>query len=224
MTFTDLAIIYLACGAPLSMHYFLATGRKPTFYFAMKVVLVAVIWPIAAFLLIKSLKKPLAGVVRSASGEIDIRLDALRLEIENAVFTDESAASVFEFRELFARYTGLAQAAVADPGQNTANELFLLSGHDDAELASRCLGRKASNRLTVHANAAREDFVESIALLSIGVERDLVQTASAAAGLIGDPKTVRMLRELGEVCINSNVRSTPTEMLRSAEPLHATLG
>ncbi len=224
MTFIDLAIIYLACGAPLSMHYFFAASRKPDFYFAAKIVLVALVWPVAAFLLIKSLRKPLAGVILSGNSEIDRKLDSLRLELEQAAFSDETASSVFEFRELFARYTGLARTALVDAGQDTSNELFLLSGHKNTGLASRCLGRKSSNRLTIHANAAREDFVESIAALSIGAERDVVQTASEVAGLVGDVRTDGMLRELAAARLESNFRSTSADRLRSPEPLRSTVG
>lgn len=224
MTFLDLTIIYLACGAPLSMHYIFSARREPEFYFAAKVVLVALGWPVAAFLLIKSLRKPLEGILLSGSDEIDRKLDSLRLELEQAAFTDETASSLFEFRELFARYTGLARSSVVDAGQDPANELFLLSGHENGDLASRCLGRRASRRLKVHANAAREDFVESIAASRIGAEQDLVPTAAAVAGLVGDARTVGLLHELAAVRTDSNLRTTPAEKLRSGEPLHATVG
>ena len=222
MTFLDLAIIYLACGAPLSMHYFFAASRKPNLYFAARIVLVALAWPVAAFLLVRALRKPIEHVIFSGSGEIDRKLDSLRLDLESAAFMDGTASSVFEFRELFARYTGLAQAAVVDSGQNTETQPFLIMGQNTAELGSRCLGRKASNRLTVHANAAREDFVESIAASSIGAEQSVVQMALTVADLVGDHRTVGMLRELDTASVDSSA-PTSADMIRSANALHATI-
>ncbi|MBK7934221.1 MAG: hypothetical protein IPK01_12150 [Acidobacteria bacterium] len=224
MTSFDLAIIYLACGAPLSMHYFFAASGKPKLYFAMRIVLVALFWPIAAFSLIMSLRRPIAGANRSGGGEIERKLDSLRVEIEHSAFTDDTAASVFEFRELFARYTGLIQASTAKAEHASANELFLLSGHKNAELATRCLDRKASNQLKVHANASREDFVESIAAMTIAADGVLVRSASAVAELVGDSRTAEMLLKLALVHDQTDLRSIPADTLDSAERLHTAIG
>lgn len=224
MTFTDLAIIYLACGAPLSMHYFFAARRKPVLYFAAKVVLVALVWPVAAFWLMRSLRKPVGGVVLSGVSEIERRLDSLRIEIEKAAFADESAAAVFEFRELFARYTGLALASNIRFELDSPNELFQLSGHTNEDLASRCLRRKASNRLAMHANASREDFVESIAALEIGAQRSIVPGASAVAELVADAHTVGLLGEFETGRSEAKFRSVTPEKTNSPKPLRAAIG
>ncbi len=195
MTFIDLAIIYLACGAPLSMHYFFGSSRTLNLNFAGKLVLVALVWPIAAFLLIRDVRRGRAAVTRTGQNDLDRRLDSIRIDIERTAFAKENATTVFEFRELFARYTGLAQASTLDIAQGPSNEMFLLTGHPNADLATRCLDRKASNRLARHAVGARTDFVDHIAALSIDAEK-VVLSASLIAELVGDKQAVTMLGEL----------------------------
>ena len=195
MTFIDIAIIYLACGAPLSMHYFFAATRKLNLHFAAQIVLVAVFWPIAAFLLVQTVRKQRVFTSQIGQNDLDRRLDLFRIEIERSTFTDETAASVFEFRELFARYTGLAQAANARHAV-PRHELFKLSSHEQIDLASICLERKARNRLLIHADAASEDLVSFIAASGIDAVCGTLPIARAMAELLNDHLTVTRLGEL----------------------------
>lgn len=216
MTFIDLAIIYLACGAPLSMHYFFAASRKPNFYFAARIVLVSLFWPIAAFLLVHKVRTPLVSGSQIGQNDLDRRLDSLRVKIERSAFTDETAASVFEFRELFARYTGLAQAANARNSATTVNELFNLSSHQQGDLATICLERKAKNRLLDHADAASEDLVSFISASSIYSDNALLSSATSLAELLGDRQTASRLREL-----NSGTSSARDETSSGLSPREA---
>lgn len=220
MTFIDLAIIYLACGAPLSMHYFFASNSKATLRFAAKVISVALVWPVSAFFLIKSVRKPASGLTSTKHSETEQKLDILRLELEDAAFSDETASLVFEFRELYARYTGLAQARSRDSVQYSSHELFLLSGHTNSELASRCIARKASNHLSIHADAAREEFVDSIAALSIAAKTGLIQTAASVADLVDDEQAIAMLYEFSN---DPNDRPALTEKRDLPKTSHVAL-
>jgi len=196
MTFIDLAIIYLACGAPLSMHYFFGASGKRNLYFAIKVVLVALVWPVAAFLLIRDLTRSRIAVSHPGQNDFDRRLDSIRVAIEHSAFADENATAVFEFRELFARYTGLAQAASTSDSLSPENELFKLSSHARGDLATVCLERKAKNRLLVHADAASEDFVCFLALANVDADPGLISSATDLAQALDDRKTLSRLRRL----------------------------
>ncbi len=216
MTFIDFAIIYLACGAPLSMHYFFAASRKPAIYFAARIVLVSLFWPIAAFLLIKGIRTQLVSGSQIGQNDLERRLDTLRLKIERSAFSDETAASVFEFRELFARYTGLAQAANAKNSAATVNELFKLSSHGQGDIATICLERKAKNRLLDHADAASDDLVKFISASSIYSDSTLLSSATSLAELLGDRQTASRLREL-----NSDASSPRVEISAGLSPQDA---
>ena len=216
MTSIDLAIIYLACGAPLSMHYFFAASRNPNFYFAARIVLVSLFWPIAAFLLVQRVRTQLVSGSQIGQTDLDRRLDSLRVKIERSAFTDETAASVFEFRELFARYTGLAQAAHVQNSPTTVNELFRLSSHEQGDLATICYERKAMNRLLNHADAASEDLVSFISASSIYSDSTLLSSATSLAELLGDRQTVSRLRDL-----NSGTSSHRDEISAGLSPQDA---
>lgn len=207
MTFIDIAIIYLACGAPLSMHYFFAATGKRNLHFAARIVLVAVFWPIAAFLLVQTVRKQRVFASQIGQNDLDRRLDLFRIEIERSTFTDENAASVFEFRELFARYTGLARAANARHAV-PRHELFLLSSHEQTDLASICLERKARNRLLIHANAASEDLVSFIADSCIDADCGTLSSARAMAELLDDHLTVTRLGELELGALSVNMETS----------------
>ena len=116
------------------------------------------------------------------------------------------------------------QASAAKAEHPAANDLFVLSGHKNAELATRCLDRRASNQLSVHANASREDFVESISSLTITADDGLVRSASAVAELVGDIRTAEMLRKLSLAHDHADLRSRPADGMDSAEPIRAAVG
>ena len=197
MTFIDLAIIYLACGAPLSMHYFFGLRGKPTVYFIVRGIAVTLFWPVAAALLLtNSLRRGEAPALDEEAKQLDLRLDALRSDIESVAFANSNAASAFEFREVFGRYTGLVRAALGDASDASGREIFQLAGHTNTKLATRCLNRTAAVRLSAHANAARIDFVELIASLSQGLDPKISSAAVETAALIGDERTVSRLRAL----------------------------
>lgn len=197
MTFIDLAIIYLACGAPLSMHYFFGLRGKPTVYFIVRGIAATLFWPVAAVLfLTNSLRRSEARAFDEEVKQLNHRLDALRSDIESFAFADGNAASAFEFREVFGRYTGLVQAVSGNADDALGREIFQLSGHSNTKLATRCLNRTAAIRLSAHANAARFDFVELIAYLSNDFAREILLVAVETAELIGDEQTVYRLRAL----------------------------
>ncbi len=206
MTYVDLAIIYLACGAPLSMHYFFGLRRKPTVYFVARGILITLFWPAGVVsLLVDASRNRSKSIPASHLSNTDTRLDAIRIKIENLVFRNENAASVFEFREVFARYTGLIQATSMCEPETAINEIFRLSGHNNGELATRCSNRKSSLRLISHAENSRLDFVALIDSVSLNNLSAVTDLAMQAADLLSDRQTVDRLRKLSERATQSNL-------------------
>ncbi len=164
MNATDLIIIYLACGSPFAV--FQATtrekGRSGVNW--ARVMMSFLFWPVFAITLLAG--KIFPNEARSKA-EFQNRLEGLRLDFEQVAFAGESISSLFEFRETFYRFVGLSEAAdEVQSGRSTA-EIFEISGHKNKSLATRCLARRNTNRLSIHRAAARDEFVDLISRLTV---------------------------------------------------------
>ena len=199
MTLTDLAIIYLACGAPLSMHYFFGQHGRLSLGFAARVVLVSLAWPVAiTFFIRRRLVDGRNTAANAAPAAIDRRLDELRVQMENRAQTLGAPGSFFESREIFARYTGLAFALTRHSLDNPANELFEMSGHRDVSLAARCSSRKQKNRLQAHWDASRSDYFTMIGSLVGRDDLTILSPAIEVAEIINDRETARKLLRIAD--------------------------
>ena len=161
MTVTDLIIIYLACGSPFGVHQITRrqNGQASTSWL---IVLASFLfWPgFATALLIGRF------VSENVGNEDASRIERFRTEIERVGFTGEATSSLFEFREVFYRFTGLIEAANSKPPVKATNELFEVSGHANKSLASKCLARRNREKLAYHQTQARNEFVDIIAELA----------------------------------------------------------
>ena len=223
MTYVDLAIIYLACGAPLSMHYFFGLRGKLTVYFVARGILATLFWPVGVVsLLVNASRDRAKRVSASHLSDTDTRLDAIRIKIENLVFKNENAASVFEFREVFARYTGLIQAANTCELETDICEIFRLSGHSNVRLATRCSNRNSYLLLLSHAENSRMDFIALIDSVSLTISSAVNDAAIQAADLLGDHQTVLRLGELSENATRSNVEKVKNFGISVSKRTHVT--
>lgn len=181
MELSELIVIYLACGAPFAVHY--ATSRRPerSVTKLINLVLALLAWPVFAVrLVIERIRyHALAG---------ERRIEGLRAEIEETAFPSNDMQSVFEFRETFYRYVGLARALNEKASEEFGNDLFETVGHPNDILAARCLARKNRSRLERHRNDARVDFLATIADLSAAsAKRDrILGLAAALTEQVGD--------------------------------------
>ena len=73
--------------------------------------------------------------------------------------------AVLEFRDVYARYTGLAMALTHTNG-DVPNELFDISGHKGPDLAARCLARRNRRRLEFHMLQAKNEFDDAVTKLA----------------------------------------------------------
>ncbi len=154
MTWVDLIIIYFACGAPIGVHQF--TKRQGGGVLAATAAFV--VWPIFLSQLL-STSIPVSEISQS---------DQIRSEIERRAFAGESIVSLFEFRDVFYRYSGLSIAAnsQATKGHKHWGELRSTGDNGRSPLELRCLERANQRKLEFHRDRTRQEFVELISRLS----------------------------------------------------------
>lgn len=171
MNLFDFIIIYLACGAPFGVYYFLQNRNLPNNkFFFLKIVFNFVCWiPFAVSLISK--KNFFSNlfdykfdhkVVLDAERETEIFSIKRFYEIE--LFEKFSQFSIFEFREVFDRYVGLTLEANSSNQEiaDSVRDFYQISESPNKKLAENCLQRRNRQRLFFHQTLARNDFWELI--------------------------------------------------------------
>jgi hypothetical protein len=179
MHWTDLLIIYLSCGAPFGVYFFLQNRKK---YDLSRLLLssgaAGLFWIAYAYLLWrKNIAKRLTGrEISSKNPEISLleqQISMLQEQILQA-FIELNAKTplkpgFFAFRDVLERYSGLTLATRAEEtiAGESDFEVFRIAGRKKKELplAGKCLARKNSMRLKSHQCNAREDFLKLLAKL-----------------------------------------------------------
>lgn len=163
MQLTDLIIIYLACGAPFGVYQI--TKRQPEASVGNWAIMLAsfLLWPVFAVTLIANWT---AADEDNTDTLANARIENIRSEIERVAFAGGETAALFEFREVFYRFTGLFEAANTEITKKPSSTLFAISGHINKDLASQCLARRNREKLSFHQTLARNEFVDVIADLA----------------------------------------------------------
>jgi len=170
MNLTDFLIIYLACGAPFGVYYFLQNRTKSVsnnlwlntfFTFAF--------WIPIAFRLLRE-NKILNKSVFIFDTEViqEKKLNLIQKQFEHILQESSLKISIYEFRETIDRYIGLT---IANQSHNekvslAEKEFFRISENKNVELAAICLERRNQKRLFFHHKGARQDFLHFINQLS----------------------------------------------------------
>jgi hypothetical protein len=194
---SDVFIIYLACGAPFGVYNLLQhreSGRTATIWFNAAVNFL--FWPVSAFRLVNGRAglKDRSNTDFDALYELDAlterRVAGLRKEFENLLFGYEGDISIYGFREVFDRYTGLTVAVNAGfrTGEPADSEISQIAGHKNVGLASVCLERRNRTRLLRHQIQAREDFSKALLNLAgaANARRKTEMLAIDLAGVLND--------------------------------------
>jgi hypothetical protein len=155
MTWLDLTIIYLACGAPFAV-YRVALSEFAPAETAVRSVRAGLLWPIVGA---KTVVKMLGQASRSLQRP---SLEMIRSEMEAALLAQDGGANVFAFREIFDRYAGLA-AAVNSEGAPPAAALFEVEGHPSPAIGQACLSRIRRQKSARHLTAARDELGQHFA-------------------------------------------------------------
>jgi hypothetical protein len=182
MTIFDLIVIYLACGAPFGVYFFLHF-RKRSFsrQLWLKTILTFLFWiPFAYRLLVNGkIKRKLfqlrfdARTISDSEQESESSL--LKHKIERVFLDAKFPLSIYEVREVFDRYAGLTSAC-QNPGKpvsEQAAELFRIAKSENVNLGAICLERRNQKRLGFHQSQAREDFLKLLEQLIAKIARPL---------------------------------------------------
>lgn len=163
----DLTIIYLACGAPFGVYYFLQNRRlEQEKLFWIYTTLAFVLWfPFAVYLLWNKLsvdRSPLLTINEEK------RIFSIKKQIEAILPHTDSQISIYNLREIFERYIGLTSAIYTENNKSTdaEKEIFRISKNSNVEIATICQHRRNRKRLFFHQTLARQDFLQTIAELS----------------------------------------------------------
>jgi len=190
MNLIDLIIIYLACGAPLAVYYFLHNRRTETrsHLLRLKTIFIFFFWLPFAFYLVRQFIN--FKFAQAKTGQTEI-FYSIQKQIEKILLESELKISIYEFREIVERYIGLTLASQYAAAQSLPQEaeIYRAIQAKNIELASICFGRRNRKRLLFHQTEARKDFLRFIEKLS---EFGADQTKLADSSF----KVVQMLNDL----------------------------
>lgn len=167
MNLTDFLIIYLACGAPFGVYYFLQNRRrKQSNLFWIKTIFAFVLWlPFALQLLFEKFNSDHSQFLAISK---ERSIFSTQKRIEAILLETDSRISIYNFREIFERYIGLTLGIRNEndkPG-DAEKEIFRISKNFNIELAAICQHRRNRKRLFFHHTLARQDFLSIIAKMS----------------------------------------------------------
>lgn len=176
MDLTAFIVIYCAFGAPFGVYY-ATSGDNRQVSVRIGSLLAFVFWPVFAVKLL------LERVSNSPAGKVN-PIDAIRVEMEKIAFPRGDIQALFDFRDVFQRFTALAEHVNASANARPARLGALTSSSQT--LQSRCLNRRNRNRIARHYMQARAEFIETITGLSIPADSTLIDLAVDLSGLVGD--------------------------------------
>ena len=221
MKLSDILIIYFACGAPFGVYFFLhhknGTHSKNVY---LRFLAVVFVWIPYAFRL-------LHGFVTSYSENlIADKLDELQKQISGFLSDSGSGVSVFEFREVLERYTGLtlARFSKAEKPSPSDEEIFRVARRENIKLGAECLHRR--NRLLIerHQISAREDFLQIVSEIadSVGEIEKLNILTAEFVKILDDMQARGKLNEIFDQALQNasekSVQHSESEIWKLKQP------
>lgn len=194
MTFADAIIIYLTCGSPFGVHYYLNNRKSVELRsLAPKTVIAVLLWPAYAIALFSSARQYSTRTAQPDS-DTEKRIREIRNSMEKSFLPEPSAAVAFEFREIFDRYAGLTLALrdESEAESEAIRELARISKHKDPHLAAVCLNRRNRKRLSFHQTEARNDFLAFV--FGLWDSPAAAALAMELAGLLSDAEAQQDLQ------------------------------
>lgn len=217
MKLTDLIIIYLTCGAPFGVYFFIQQREnylntnlwQNSSKLWLKCLLVTFFWiPFAIQLFQKFVTKKLLFNKFAENSQKDSqtkqKIEILLSEFSQILLEVKTEIPLFHLRETFERYVGLTleSNSLKEIGTGSINELFQISQHEKPELGTICLNRRNRLRLEQHQTLARKDFLRIIkTFINCGVEKKKLSSLTTEfANLIGD---FNLIIEINKLFANS---------------------
>lgn len=206
MNVLDIFIIYLACGAPVGVYFYLQNRRRLfSKQLWLKTILNFVFWvPLLLQIIqrsktVKNLFKTKAEF-RGDSNKKAIKLALLQKRLEKTLLENRVNFSIYEFREVFERFVGLS-LALSDSNKNVAaheKEIFLIGNRKSAETSARCFHRRNLKRLSFHQTEAEKDFLRMITVFSNSLG-DLSEIRDLTGEVLETLKNYEAQTELGKI-------------------------
>ena len=231
MNLRDFLIIYLACGAPFGVYYFLQNRKEfETEVLWLKSLLRFIFWiPFAAGLVARTstftnLYKSETNFASKAEVERELEIDEVKKFLENILSETGIGLSIYEFRETFDRYAGLSAENLRENVETAASEteIFRISNHPDKNLGEICLHRRNRKRLSFHQKIAGRDFVSMLGRFFDKARQPQILFTKAAklAALLRDSDVQNALEKIYRNTLqtmeNRTVRNTEKERWNSA--------
>jgi hypothetical protein len=197
MRVSDFIIIYLACGSPLVVQFFLDRPAGNAAAVLSRGALRLFVWPVFAMSLIYRLIRGLnVGTETQRERAITETLSMLQAELEMAALSGSTEMPVFDVRDTFRRYAGLA-TEFGNPTRPVAvTGIFEIVEHPFPEAASSCLNRRNSSRLSIHLDRARNDFIDVASNVCDGS----TQGEKAAIAAVETARLVGDRRAMADLC------------------------
>jgi hypothetical protein len=232
MNLRDLLIIYLACGAPFGVYYFLQNrNRTETDFLWLKSFLRFVFWiPFALQMVARtSLLTNLYTQGFDKQSESDAKkereIEEIKKNIEKNLSNKDFSLSIFEFREVFDRYVGLSfeiqnESHEISPAEQ---EIFRITNHNNKKLAGICLNRRNRKRLLFHQKLARRDFFEIFRNFfdNSTDSQNLLMNTHKLAELLDDFEAQKLIENLSNESLQTlekqNVKSEENELWNSGK-------
>lgn len=193
MDFLDLAIIYLACGAPFAVQYSFRLKDRSRFEKIAKCVLAGLAWPIFAFFFVFDAVKRL-GRPAPVQCETRLLIDDIRQDLENSVDLSGRPDAAFEFRRTVLRWAELAIARRQPTSSPATAGIWDISEHSRPNVASKAYIHREKRVLDAHFAAARKDLLDLAGSLQNNAEFRL--RAIKAARSLKDEVSARALTEI----------------------------
>jgi hypothetical protein len=207
MNLVDFIIIYLACGAPFGVYYFLQSRNKtesPIIW--LKIFLTFFFWIPFAFLFVRQFlasdENLHSNYYLTSAFEVkdEGNIYLIQKEIEKKFSESRLDFSLFEFRETLERYVGLtlANQETFTKVSEREKEIFRIAENSNIELAANCLHRRNRKLLAFHQTEARQDFLQIIRKLSGSMtdKKNLESLAIEFVRLLNDKQAQNSLEKI----------------------------
>lgn len=194
MDLLDIAIIYLACGAPFAVQYSFRLKDEAGIDKTAKCILAGLAWPLFALLYVRDTVKRL-GRLTPIQSETKQLIDNIRQSLEDSVDLAGRPDAAFEFRRTVLRWAELAIAVRQPTAFPAITGLWEISEHTRPDIASKAYIHREKRLLHVHFEAARKDLLDLAATLESNTE--FRSRAINAARSLNDEVSLRTLTERG---------------------------
>lgn len=190
MTIIEIVIIYLALGTPLGVYKFASLPDKFTGLSLLRTTFAYFAWPAAAPRLAYRI-----AVANFDEHTFTQKVEHIRGRIESLAFAEATSAEIFEFREIFYRYTGLTEAGSSIVGTDHITNLDEIGFIADTAIAARCAARRNKNKISTYQTIAREDLIALVRSINHRDPEIAGQTLDLAV-MLNDTTTAEQLHEL----------------------------